>query len=266
MPSVCLLIIDPQNDFCDKKGTLFVPGATEDMERLTAFIKTSSKYIQNIVVTLDYHKDYHIASPIFWKNAEGIHPKYFMSITAEDMYQGKWMVSNPSHSSMAYSYLQALEKNSRYILTVWPPHCIIGTNGADIFPPVGHAVSDFDSNTYGGVDYIIKSTNSFTEHYSAVKAEIPVSTDKRTLPNKEFIMKVSGADKVIVAGEALSHCVANTVMDLSVSLGGDLSKFILLEDATSPVNGFERFGDLFLEKAIENGMKISDTATVGTLL
>lgn len=266
MPGVCLLIIDPQNDFCDEKGALYVPGATKDMERLAYLIKHNGKQITNIIVTLDNHKDYHIANPIFWQDVEGIHPKKFTSIKSEDMFNGKWMTSNPEHSEIAYEYLKALEKSSRYNLIIWPPHCIIGSRGANLLPIISHAVSEFDTNTFGNVDYLFKSLNSFTEHYSAVKAEIPVPSDRNTLHDKQFIMKITKADKVLIAGEALSHCVANTIMDLAVSSDDDLSKFILLRDACSPVAGFEHLADIFLEKAAEKGMKISDTANVGNLL
>jgi len=34
-----LLIIDPQVDFCDPSGALYVPGAEKDMERLSEMVK-----------------------------------------------------------------------------------------------------------------------------------------------------------------------------------------------------------------------------------
>ena len=34
-----LLVIDPQVDFCDPKGALYVPGAEHDMKRLSAMIR-----------------------------------------------------------------------------------------------------------------------------------------------------------------------------------------------------------------------------------
>jgi len=33
-----LVIIDPQKDFCDPNGSLFVPGAAEDMKRLASLV------------------------------------------------------------------------------------------------------------------------------------------------------------------------------------------------------------------------------------
>ena len=43
--SNALLIIDPQNDFCNPNGTLFVSGAEEDCERLAEFIDNNSSKI-----------------------------------------------------------------------------------------------------------------------------------------------------------------------------------------------------------------------------
>jgi len=38
-----LLIIDPQVDFCDPSGALYVPGAEKDMERLSEMVKRFGK-------------------------------------------------------------------------------------------------------------------------------------------------------------------------------------------------------------------------------
>ena len=55
---VHLIIIDPQNDFCDQPGAaLAVPGAVKDMERLAAFITKQGKRLSAIHCTLDSHQD-----------------------------------------------------------------------------------------------------------------------------------------------------------------------------------------------------------------
>lgn len=251
----CLLIIDPQNDFCEPDGNLFVKGAVQDMKRLAEFIDSNHETISNILVSLDLHKYYHIAHPLFWQNPQGKNPKIFSEITAKDMESGIWMTSNPNHKALAYDYLVALETNSRYRLTIWPPHCITGTKGSDICEPIVHALKSFEIEKLGGVDYILKSSNSFTEHYSAYKAEVQIHSDKDTLPNKKLLLKIADADKVLVAGEASSHCVANTILDFSVALNGDLSKFIFLSDCSSPVKDFEYLSDIFFGKAAEMGMQ-----------
>ena len=58
------LIVDPQNDFCDPKGTLYVPGAREDSLRLSDTIKRLRDKISHISVTLDTHRLIDIAHPL----------------------------------------------------------------------------------------------------------------------------------------------------------------------------------------------------------
>ena len=66
---------------------------------------------------------------------------------------------------------------------------------------------------------------------------------------------------IAVAGEAGSHCLANTVRDIANNFGDDrlVSKIVLLQDATSPVTGFESFQDDFLREMTARGMQQSTT-------
>ena len=62
---VHLLIIDPQHDFCDKSGALFVQGADEDMKvRLPKMITRLGAKLDDIHVTLDCHHLIDVAHPI----------------------------------------------------------------------------------------------------------------------------------------------------------------------------------------------------------
>ena len=49
--NVQLLTIDPQNDFCDPNGSLFVQGANDDMKRLSAMINRLVGKLDDIHVT-----------------------------------------------------------------------------------------------------------------------------------------------------------------------------------------------------------------------
>ena len=60
-----LFIIDPQNDFCDpENGALYVPGAENDMARLSDFIATNGPKLDRIVVSLDSHQRLDISRPL----------------------------------------------------------------------------------------------------------------------------------------------------------------------------------------------------------
>ena len=69
------------------------------------------------------------------------------------------------------------------------------------------------------------------------------------------------ADLVAIAGEAGSHCLANTVRDIARNFGNTsyIKRLVLLEDATSPVPGFERFQSDFVKEMTAQGMQISTT-------
>ena len=65
----------------------------------------------------------------------------------------------------------------------------------------------------------------------------------------------------MVAGEASSHCLANTVRDVAANFGDDsyVQRLVLLKDATSPVPGFEHFENDFLREMTGRGMQVTTT-------
>ncbi|WP_199905516.1 hypothetical protein [Microvirgula aerodenitrificans] len=105
------------------------------------------------------------------------------------------------------------------------------------------------------VDYVFKGMNPGTEHYSALCAEVPDPADPGTRPDPAWIARLAGADTLLIAGQALSHCVASTVRDLADALG-DASRLLLLDDCSSPVAGFEALGREFVDEMVARGMRV----------
>ena len=99
MPNnIHLIVIDPQVDFCDPSGSLYVKGADQDMQRLATMVRRLKDKIRDIHVTLDSHQIVHIAHPIFWKDgATGAHPNPFTIIKVRRGSVGKM----DSHSARA---------------------------------------------------------------------------------------------------------------------------------------------------------------------
>lgn len=255
-----LISIDPQNDFCDKTGALFVGGADADMVRLAPFIGKNKKRISEVHVTLDSHQSVHIAHPIFWTNSKGEHPKPFSLITADDVKNGVWRAYNPKWQARAQSYVESLAKNGRYVLCIWPPHCLIGTWGHSIVPAVAAALVDWEVETFNKVNFVAKGSNLFTEHYSAVQADVPDDADPSTKLNTRLIDALTEADEILITGEALSHCVANSIIDVATQFGDDnVKKFTLLQDTTSNVGGFEKLGQDFVLNMAKKRMKLTTT-------
>lgn len=256
-----LLVIDPQVDFCDPaRGALYVPGADDDMVRLAAMVRRLKGKLDDIHVTLDSHHFIHIAHPIFWKDSRGHHPPPFTRITRAEVEEGVWTPTVPGMYRRALEYVRRLEQNGRYELTVWPPHCLIGSPGHAVFPALFVALTEWETR-FAFVDYVTKGSNLLTEHYSAVQADVPDPADASTQINTRLIQTLERADLVAIAGEARTHCLANTVRDIADSFGDDsfVSKLVLLTDAASDIPGFEAHAHDFMSEMAARGMRLSTT-------
>jgi nicotinamidase-related amidase len=257
-----LLIIDPQVDFCDpQRGALYVPGAEQDMARLAAMIRRLKNKLDDIHVTLDSHHFIHIAHPIFWKDSRGAHPPAFTRIDRREVEEGVWTPTVPGMYKRALEYVRRLEQNGRYELTVWPPHCLIGSPGHAVFPGLFSALTEWESR-FAFVDYVTKGSNILTEHYSAVQADVPDAADASTQINTRLIQTLENADIIVIAGEARTHCLANTVRDIANNFGDDsfVSKLVLLTDASSDIPGFESHARDFMSEMARRGMQLSTTS------
>lgn len=262
-----LLIIDPQIDFCDPNGALYVKNAENDCARLAQFIERNLDGIDDIRVTLDSHQPVHIAHPICWVDDKGNHPNPFTLITVADV-EGKnpkWKATNPGWHQRQIDYVKALEAGKRYVLVIWPPHCLIGTPGHAVLPTLQVALRKWQDQ-FAMVDYVTKGSNPFTEHYSVVKADVVDPADPTTDINTSFIQRLQAADEILIAGQALSHCVANSVRDIANEFGdAHIKKLVLLEDASSPVGdlpGSTMFADMaadFVKEMVGRGMRIART-------
>jgi nicotinamidase-related amidase len=259
MKKVHLLIVDPQFDFCDPTGALNVPGADKDMERVAEMIKRLGGRLEDIHVTLDQHHLLDVAHPMMWRDKDGNPPAPFTIISAKEIEDGTWTPIRPSFTRKMIEYAKGLESGGRYPLCIWPPHCLIGSPGAVIAEPIRDALEAWISDSPAIVDFVSKGSNIWTEHYSGVKAELPDPGDPSTQLNVRLIQTLEEADMVLIAGEAGSHCLANTVRDIADGFSDDsyIAKFVLLTDGTSPVPGFENLQDEFIAEMTARGMQTS---------
>lgn len=255
------LIIDPQIDFCDPAGALFVPGADADMARLAALLERIAGEVDALHVSLDAHHFADIAHPAWWRDADGNPPSPFTIITADEIAAGRWTTARLDALPRSRAYVEALARQGRYPLCIWPPHCLLGSPGQAVVPALHRVLCAWETD-HGPVDYVVKGVNAWTEHYSALQADVPDPTDPSTQVNAALLAALHGADRIFVAGEAGSHCVAHTVRDIAEAPGGDalLRKMTLLTDAVSPVPGFAPLQERFLADLAARGLRLSATA------
>lgn len=257
-----LVVIDGQNDFCQKNGALSVSGGLEDMLRVAKMIEKNPEFWDDISITLDSHHQLHIANPPFWRNTKGTHPAPFTNITADMVRQGEWFPTHPEHRRIGKAYVEQLAANGRYDLGIWPPHCLIGTVGTAVVPELMNAVLGWESKFAAMVNKVSKGSNLYTEHYSAVQADVP-NADLSTHLNTAFIEMVSEYDNIYVCGEASSHCLKFTVEDIANNFGDEsyVSKLVLITDACSPVGMpiFAEQAEKFVRDMVARGMRTTTT-------
>lgn len=259
-----LLLIDPQNDFCDlppalcplgEAPALPVAGAHADLQRVAALIDAAGARLDAITVTLDSHLRLDIAHPGFWQTGEGGVVVPFTPITAAQVRSGAYRPRDLAALPRVLAYLDELQARGRYTLMVWPVHCEIGSWGQAVHAEVRAAYNRWEEATQRSVQRLMKGSNPWTEHYSAVMAEVPDADDPGTQLNRELIARLADADPLLIAGEASSHCVRATTEHLADHLGGDMSRVWLLVDAMSPVAGFECEAGAFLDAMRARGLR-----------
>lgn len=249
---VCLLLVDVQNTFCTPGFELFVggrsgTGALDDNRRLCAFLYRNLGAITQTVATLDTHQAYQIFHAPFLVDAEGRHPDPFTLVTAEDVASGRWRVDEeaaellgiPGERAAAHlrSYAEKLAAGSKYALTVWPFHAMLGGVGHALVSAVEEALFFHAIARRSQTRFEIKGRQPLTEHYSALGPEVLEGAGGERLGerNTALVEHLRSFDAVLVAGQAKSHCVAWTVEDLLGEAPELAGRLYLLEDCTSPV-------------------------------
>ena len=256
----CLLLVDVQNTFCIPGYELFVGGrsgngAVADNIRLCQFIYRNLSHISKIACTLDTHTAMQIFHEVFWINDAGEHPLPLQTlITQADVEAGRWRVNPAVADSVmedrnqyewlkAYSehYVKTLTADGKYPLAIWPYHAMLGGIGHAVVSAVDEACFFHTIARKTQMDYEIKGRNPLTENYSVLRPEVLNDADGKSIAHKNnnFLQMLLGYDRVIIAGQAKSHCVAWTVSDLLAEIQqidtGLAKKIFLVEDLTSPV-------------------------------
>ncbi|MCC6261577.1 MAG: isochorismatase, partial [Anaerolineales bacterium] len=253
---ISLLLIDVQNTFCIPGFELFVGGrsgngAVEDNLRLCEFIYKNIGAITHITATLDTHSAHQIFHPSFFVDKDGNHPSPYSNIHVADLQNNAW-IFNPALASqfniapeygqqMMIHYAETLEKKGKFALTIWPYHAMLGGIGHALVPAVEEALFFHSIARNSPTQFEIKGDKPFTENYSAIGPEALTGPMGETLGtrNPKFIQHLQEVDRLYIAGQAKSHCVAWTISDLLddiQAIDAELAKKVyLLEDCSSPV-------------------------------
>lgn len=277
-----LLLIDVQNTFCIPGFELYVGGrsgngAVEDNRRLAEFIYRNIGHITHISATMDTHRTQQIFHPVFFVDAEGNHPAPYTDIHAADLEAGQWRfnpalaaqfgISPEYGQEMMLHYTRTLEARGKYALTIWPYHAMLGGIGHALVPALEEALFFHSLVRLNQPDFELKGEQPFTENYSVIGPEVLTGPMDEPLGtrNPKFIAQLQTFDRLYIAGQAKSHCVAWTVADLLEDIRATdpslAQKVYLLEDCTSPVVvpgvvDYTEAADAAFQRFAEAGMHI----------
>lgn len=203
-----LFIIDPQNDFIEN-GNLPVSGGIRALEKIIES-KILKENWDKIFVTLDSHTP-----------------------------------CNLGFGEPTSDLLKKIYKDVK--VTQWPPHCIKGTHGWEIYEPLMKELDKLDN-----VEYILKGEEDDLEAYSAFN----YSNGYRIKYNIHHLEEINSLEDVEIyyTGLAEDYCVLETIRSLmtyKVHSSGEIYrkqnswKHILLQDMTAPINSREVVDELY---------------------
>jgi nicotinamidase-related amidase len=283
-----LLLIDVQKDFCFPEGTLYVAGrsgtgAVDDSRRIAEFIYRNLAAITDITTTLDTHLAYQIFFPSFWIDRDGAPLQPFRTVTADQIAAGdarphpamaKWLC-NGNYTWLCKQvlfYCQELERAAKYQLYLWPPHCLLGSDGHALAGVI-HEARLFHAYARTSQSHVeVKGGNPLTENYSVLRPEVLSRFDGAALAqrNTQFLHTLLSADRVYIAGQAASHCVKSTIDDLLDEIAAQdpalAKKVYLLTDCMSavvaPGADFTAQAEAALQRFADAGMHLVKSTEV----
>jgi nicotinamidase-related amidase len=235
----------------------------DDSRRIAEFIYRNAGRITDLTVTLDTHFAYQIFFPWFFvdEHDRALAPHTMVRLDGDALVNvdpAGNLLHRPVRPNPAVAgwlcggdytwlcrqvafYCAELAGSGRYTLYLWPPHCLLGSEGHGLVGTI-HEARMFHAFLRGAQSWAeIKGNHPLTENYSVLGPEVLMGWDGRPLvaKNTAFLEVLLKADAVVVAGQAASHCVKSTLDDLLgevLAQNPDLAqKVYLLTDGMSSV-------------------------------
>ncbi|MFH1098783.1 MAG: nicotinamidase [Candidatus Uhrbacteria bacterium] len=290
--------IDDQKDFGLPEGSLYVAGrngtgAMDDSARFVEFMYREVGVITDVSMTMDTHFLFQIFFASFWQDEHGepLTPHTLVVVENGRLVNkgldGKTLhesvLPRPAVASMlgidygwltkqVKFYCEELAKGGKYVLYLWPYHCVLGTDGHALVGVIAEAQAFFSFLRERQSLIEVKGGNPLTENYSVLRPEVLPRWDGKGAigqRNTAFIETLMASDVVVFGGQAASHCVKSSIEDfLGEILAKDpalAKKVYILEDCMSavvvPGADFTPQAEAALQKFRDAGMHVVKSTT-----
>lgn len=267
---IALMLIDFQIDFCHKAGSLYVDGAERDIENVINFILVNLDKLTNVFASLDSHLLFQIFYRTWWQLQNGEKPDIFTEVykeggsgpMAKSIENGDIRpVLDPVNS---IGYTEKLMTQANKPLCIWPYHTMLGTPGQAMDPALYEVLAYHAFVRKTQLNFLQKGQIPQTEMYGILSPEVKMPNHPQGGFNTDFLNILMKHDKVIIAGEAKSHCVLASIMQIveffSASDPDVLKKIYILEDCMSsvqhPAIDFDAIATAEFDKFRNSGINI----------
>ena len=184
-----LFIVDPQNDFVDPAGSLYVKGAEAAIDNICKLLK--ERDFDRVIISQDSHQYYHIGHSEFWKEK----PEPGTVIKISEISRNEFVPALCDYENPKDVIRRIYERNSRDI-RIWPHHCLEGSWGYSFPDRLVQALNDWSSSHLRPYEVYQKGKNPFCESFSLLD---------------EYTPDFNGTTKFSICGFCKDICVYETL-------------------------------------------------------
>ncbi len=205
-------------------ASLFVPGAVEDTRRAVEWLYTNLDLITGLHFSMDTHRVFQIFHPAWWIDDRGQAPTAVHADHLGGRAPRRWQPI--AHPAECLEYTKQLETTRKYVLTVWPYHTLLGGVSHALVPAMMEAAI-FHSVRPQSSDALRDQGHARDDR----ELLGPLARRCRELGgqsvgafNAPFFKMLMEYDRIYVFGQAKSHCVLSTLVDLRDRIQSDRSR------------------------------------------
>jgi len=257
-----LAIVDANGSFTDEeRGEMYVAGSNINNQNTLKFVKKNPRIIKKVIVLNDCHHTESVHFCDNWINRlTKQHPEPYSHINIDKVLEeyDPTLILDAGHPLSDIEYGLKQMKNAGWTdLYFWPRHCVAHSAGAACAPEVMEILNILNAHKVTAT-MIYKGVLYNEDQLSGAYATYYVDNYKmETFATLVYRLLVDKKMKLIMVGQALTHCLGLTAKELAIFLGDRANQIYIPLDCTSPIPDSDLEGMLKSLRAL--GVNIIDS-------